>query len=146
MNESFDLTRTMAALREDESRVDAPSRVEAAVMRAWDSQRSEVESGFSRMLKPISALAAGVVLTVALTRLGGELRNATPIAADDAPARMLLVGAPLLEGEPVRVVRMRMAAGTLLNLGIRTTVHDPDTAIDVDVIVGEDGVARAITF
>ena len=154
------LERTLAALRDEESRVETPAHVETALMGAWDmsgrlkaAPTSHVGAAFrrpgmtsDRRWQSGLAVAAGVLLTIALTRLGDELRNTTAITTYDDAASLLLIGAPLLEGEPVRVVRMRMAAGALSHLGIRTTVHDPDAAIDVDVIVGEDGVARAITF
>jgi hypothetical protein len=56
----------------------------------------------------------------------------------------MLVGAPILAGEPVRVVRMRVPASTLTTLGVRSLAGEFADAVDVDVIVGEDGVARAI--
>ena len=39
-----------------------------------------------------------------------------------------------------------MPAATLSGLGVRTTASDPADAVDVDVVIGEDGVARAIRF
>jgi hypothetical protein len=56
----------------------------------------------------------------------------------------LLVGEPILAGEPVRVVRMRVPTSTLSALGVRSLAGEFAEAVDVDVIVGEDGVARAI--
>jgi hypothetical protein len=42
------------------------------------------------------------------------------------------------------MVRMRVPASTLAGLGVRTISTEPGAQVDVDVIVGEDGVARAI--
>jgi hypothetical protein len=56
---------------------------------------------------------------------------------------LLIVGEPISEGEQVRVVRMRVPAATLTGLGVRPTAADV-AHVDVDVIVGEDGIARAI--
>ena len=42
------------------------------------------------------------------------------------------------------MVRMRVPASTLTGLGVRPVTGTPGEHIDVDVIVGEDGVARAI--
>jgi hypothetical protein len=89
-------------------------------------------------------MAAGVVLTVTLGRLGQELRDAEVTLVEPPPTRLLLVGEPILDGEAVRVVRMRLPAATLSNLGMRSTAGHPADAVDVDVIVGEDGVARGI--
>jgi hypothetical protein len=87
-----------------------------------------------------------VVLTVTLGRLGQELRDGALTGGAPEAATLLLVGEPILEGELVRVVRMRMPAATLANLGMRSTLNGPAASVDVDVIVGEDGVARAIRF
>jgi hypothetical protein len=57
---------------------------------------------------------------------------------------LLLIGEPILQGEPVRMVRMRVPAATLTGLGVRPVTGTPGEHVDVDVIVGEDGVARAI--
>jgi hypothetical protein len=68
-------------------------------------------------------------------------------AAAPSPAEsavLVLVGQPLVEGEPVRVVRMRVAGSTLAALGIRSLAIPQPESLDVDVLVGEDGVARAL--
>jgi hypothetical protein len=150
-NDEQRLADTMAALSRSEARAETPDHVEAAVMNAWDSY---VGSGFSRTFassfgrtsKHAAALAAGVLLTMTLGRLGQELRDGALTGGAPEAATLLLVGEPILEGELVRVVRMRMPAATLANLGMRSTLNGPAASVDVDVIVGEDGVARAIRF
>jgi hypothetical protein len=94
----------------------------------------------------VTAVAAAVTLSVGLAQLGRALQLAVRTPTTAAPATnndsLLLVGEPILQGEPVRVVRMRIPASTLVGLGVRAGT---DVAqVDVDVIVGEDGVARAI--
>jgi hypothetical protein len=143
-----ELTATLRALRDEEAHIQPPACVRSAVLAAWDSadrgglprQSGEVaKAGTWR----VAALAAGVALAVALTRLGGELQSA--IVPPQALAAMVhLVGEPIADGEAVRVVRMRMAPAVLASLGIRSTAGELADAVDVDVIVGEDGVARAI--
>ena len=61
---------------------------------------------------------------------------------DDARSALVLVGAPIENGELVHVVRMRVAREALVALGVAATVT-ADT-VDVDVLVGEDGVARGV--
>jgi hypothetical protein len=135
------------ALRDEEARVEAPSRLENAVLAAWDDAHSPVEPGVSRThwhhWQRAGAIAAAATLTFTLTALGGKLRTAV-IPATPGGTTMVLVGEPILEGEPVRVVRMRVPASTLHALGVRSTGGEFADAVDVDVIVGEDGVARAI--
>jgi hypothetical protein len=140
----------LQALRDAEADVVVPPRIENAVLAAWDAARSapardHVESGFSRtrLWQRAGAVAAAAVLTFTLTQLGGKLRTeVSPSTADGST--MVLVGEPILQGEPVRLVRMRIPASTLSALGVRSRAGDLDDAVDVDVIVGEDGVARAI--
>jgi hypothetical protein len=152
MSDSGDLQRVMAALRDDESRVTAPSHLEASVLAAWDASRPSRAARVGRFAAPRmrlvrygAAAAAGLLLAVGLGELGGGLREAS-IAPPPSQDTLLLVGGPILEGETVRVVRMRMPAARLLSLGFRSTAAAPSDPIDVDVIVGEDGVARAIQF
>jgi hypothetical protein len=52
------------------------------------------------------------------------------------------MGEPVREGEQIRLVRMRMPASALHTLGV--TLPGALADVDVDVIVGEDGVARAV--
>jgi hypothetical protein len=59
-------------------------------------------------------------------------------------ATLVMVGEPLREGEPVRVVRMRVAGSTLSALGIRSLAQPQPDSVDLEVLVGEDGVARAL--
>jgi hypothetical protein len=151
------LSSLLDQLRDAEARVEVPARVEAAVMQAWDAahplhvgsgflgrRSAQREDGSRTMWRSAAAVAAGVTLTFALAQLGNELRSSVMTTADDSEATLLLVGDPILEGEPVRVVRMRMPAAALVRLGVRPIAVDSADAIDVEVIVGEDGVARAI--
>jgi len=139
-------------LRSDEAQVEAPAHVRSAVLAAWDAAnrgslpRRSGEAAKAGVWRGAAALAAGVVLAVALTRLGGELQvGIAPAPAPQASSATLhLVGEPIAEGEAVRVVRMSMAPAMLASLGVRSTAGDLVESVDVDVIVGEDGVARAI--
>src|SRR5687768_9827345 len=144
------LSEMMRALADAEQRSDVPPHVEAAVMANWDAAHAPAfikAPATVAVRRPIlwrgaPALAAGVVLALTLTQLANQLRSG--LQPEEVPATLLLVGEPIHEGEPVRVVRMRVPAATLAALGMRSTSGDPTDAVDLDVIVGEDGVARAI--
>jgi hypothetical protein len=139
------LTSALDSLRQIEGHIEAPLHVEAAVLAAFDQAHAQ------RMVSParhwwrrVAAVAAAVTLSVGLAQLGRALQQAVrmPTTAADNSDTLLLVGEPILQGEPVRVVRMRLPASTLMGLGVRAA---SDVAqVDVDVIVGEDGIARAI--
>ncbi len=138
------LTSALDRLRDAEGNITAPPHVEAAVLAAWDRAHArQVVPPARRWWRPVAALAAAVTITIGLAQLGLALQQAVrPPATATNNGTLLLVGEPILQGEPVRVVRMRIPASTLMGLGVRAAT---DVAqVDVDVIVGEDGVARAI--
>ena len=143
------LAALLDALRDEESGDAAPEHVEAALMRAWDaSHRSRTTPARLSAASQFASLAAGAVIATGLTLLGGHLRSATavrPSLATDTSPTVILVGEPILDGEHVRLVRMRMPTATLHALGVRTTAL-ATTDVDVDVVVGEDGVARGLSL
>jgi hypothetical protein len=127
----------------------APAHVETALMRAWDASHAPrtPQPRFTRVSQ-LASVAAAAVLAAGLTVLGGHLRSAAalrPSPAAVASPTVILIGEPILDGEHVRLVRMRMPAATLHALGIRSSAASLDD-IDVDVVVGEDGVARGLSF
>ena len=93
-----------------------PAHVEAAVMRAWDASHAVHTPARLSTVSQFASLAAGVI-TTGLTLLGGHLRFATavrrPRRGDDS--NVILVGEPILDGEHVRLVRMRMPAAAALH-------------------------------
>jgi hypothetical protein len=142
-----DLAKALAALRQAEANVDTPPRVETAVLAAWDAAHAQRTASHSRRRwREAGAVAAAVCIAVGLWQLGLRLEPTTRRAIEQAEdgRTLLLVGEPILQGEPVRVVRMRVPASTLTGLGVRSAEMGAAAHVDVDVIVGEDGVARAV--
>jgi hypothetical protein len=143
-----ELAEVLEALRQAEADVDIPPRVEAALLAAWDdaAHAQRTASHSRRLWREAGAVAAAVTIAVGLWQLGQQLERTTRRATERAEdgRTLLLVGEPILQGEPVRVVRMRVPASTLTSLGERSTERDAAEHVDVDVIVGEDGVARAV--
>ena len=68
-------------------------------------------------------------------------RHPSP-GANDARSALVLVGDPIAAGEIVHVVRMRVMRSALTELGIAASASTE--MVDVDVLVGEDGVARGV--
>jgi hypothetical protein len=142
--------RTDAALRAlavDDARVVAPAHVEGNVMRAWDAHLAGRRPGAAlpRRIAPLWRLAA----------LAGAISLSTmhvwwPAGPVEAPRRpqSSALGAfaadPLADGAGLMVMRVRMSRSALASIGF--PIPDPDAAgtVDVEVIVGEDGVARSI--
>ena len=145
--ENTDLADALNVLRQDEADIEAPPHVEAAVLAAWDRAHARRREERPRgMWRESAAVAAAIIIALGLGQLGRELQRTTRAAATPAAESrtLLLVGEPILQGEPVRVVRMRVPASTLTGLGVRSATGDAAAHVDVDVIVGEDGIARAI--
>jgi hypothetical protein len=144
--EDSGLAGALDALRQDEGRIETPPHVEAAVLAAWDRDHApRVDARPGRLWRRAAAVAAAVTIAVGLVQLGRELRQVAQTSRwVEGRSTLLLVGEPILQGEPVRVVRMRVPASALTGLGVRSTTGNPAGHVDVDVIVGEDGIARAI--
>jgi hypothetical protein len=146
----------LQALREAESDVAPPPHLQRAVLAAWDAEhgrhghrrpdvRDEAPTaggGLDRWGR-LGAVAAGMMLTTALTMLGTALRGGSEGTVHRNTA-LVFVGEPIRADEPVRVVRMRLPAAALGAIGLRSATGGAGEVVDVDLIVGEDGVARAI--
>ena len=77
-----------------------------------------------------------------IERRSGTPKPATPV--ERPREAVMLVGGPLLSNERLQVVRMRVDRDTLTSMGLRS-VSSPDAAmVDIEMLVGEDGVARAL--
>jgi hypothetical protein len=63
-------------------------------------------------------------------------------AARAEPVTFVVVGEPPTTGEPVRVVRMRVAASRLAAFGFQPVAQND--SVDVELLVGDDGVARGL--
>ena len=142
------LSALLDALRRAQSDDSAPSHVESAVMLAWDASHAPAVSTVRVAAASwVASLAAAAVLAISLTVVGGRLRSAAvvaPLLAAEAPT-VILVGEPVLAGEQVRRIRMSIPASALHAIGVTSTAALEDD-VDVDVIVGEDGVARALSL
>ena len=144
------LARTLRALAEAEAAVETPSRVEAAVMARWDaSRRSRAKadrSRTSRVVRGTMAAAAGITLVGALVWQRGT-NDAASVPAGRGYTTVAVVGGPLMADEPIRVVRMRVGRSVLGELGIPSPASHGTAqmeTVDIEVLVGEDGVARGV--
>lgn len=146
-HEDHGLADALEELRRAAARMETPPHIEAAVLAAWDMAHPPGMTSRPRNFwRDAAAVAAAVAIAAGLAQLGQQLQRATQSAPgqSDSSRTLLLVGEPILQGEPVRMVRMRVPASTLTGLGVRPVTGTRGEHIDVDVIVGEDGVARAI--
>jgi hypothetical protein len=148
------LTQSLKMLAEIESASKTPSRVETAVMARWAARQTKRgPSRARRVMRVATTMAAGITIVGALAweRSTGDVRltpDTTPVRLkpDTTYTTVAVVGGPLMADEPIRVVRMRVARSVLGELGIPSPTRgaaQPET-VDIDVLVSEDGVARAV--
>jgi hypothetical protein len=160
------LTRSLRMLGEIEATSKPSSRVETALMARWDAEHDphrRSRSRTRRMARMATTVAAGVTLAGALgwQRASDLVVRLRPDTTNDATGTVsgvsqtsrdefttvAVVGGPLMAGEPVRVVRMRVARSVLGELGIPSPAQRGAAraeTVDIDVLVGEDGVARGV--
>jgi hypothetical protein len=93
----------------------------------------------------------GVVEERAITTTSGVTRLRAPLAgtslavlAELPPAIMSLGDGPVGPTEVLQLVRLRLPRETLQSLGVVLLEPDAGGVIDIDVLVGEDGLARDI--
>ena len=158
------LARSLQMLAEIESASKTPSRVETAVMARWDEKQTRrAPSRRTRVVRVATTMAAGITIfgvlawqrntgddTVRLkpdTTVGDDVVSGFSRTNSDQYTTVAVVGGPLMAGEPIRVVRMRVARSVLGELGIPSPAQRgaaPAATVDIDVLVGEDGVARGV--
>ena len=149
------LERSLQMLAEIEAGSETPSRVETVVMARWDAmQKRRVPSRTRRVVRVATAIAAGITIFGVLAwqqnatvRLKPDTTSTVPLKPDPTYTTVAVVGGPLMADEPIRVVRMRVARSVLGELGIPSPTQRgaaPPETVDIDVLVGEDGVARAV--
>jgi len=171
------LTRALRALAEEETRVETPEHIEAALMARFDEYRRTprvLRRRTRTLVRGAATMAAGVMLfgavllereltpvrvdlprrpappsevvDLALPSIAATNAGAIPRPIDSRPSEptstVVLVGGPIASGERVQAVRMRVDRSALTALGI--TQNGSTETVEVDVLVGEDGVARGL--
>ncbi len=87
------------------------------------------------------ALAASVILGAVWSNRGVP---STPVAQDDGGFLPLPYTVPLSPQERATVWRMEIPVTRLRAVGYRIQISDPGAVVEADVLVGQDGRARAI--
>jgi hypothetical protein len=142
------LEESLRALEADDE-VRVPPRVDAAVMAAWDAHRAGPAAQAPRPWPLWVAACAGVVIVV--VAIASRPDQAPAVPASDGPAppsnaliQQELVLVPDVEPGPLMLMRVRMTRREFSRLGVPISNPQGDGLVDVEVLVGEDGVARSI--
>lgn len=155
-----EVAAALRVLATDSQGLEAPARVERALIAAYRRGARARPAGRSGALWPIWGVAAAVVLLAAAAalqpRAPGPVASSTPAAS--APAEIgkagefateyfaLEQGTDLtaLEGAPV--VRMKLPRTVLASFGLPMNPERAEEPIQADVVLGPDGMARAVRF
>ena len=143
----MNLDEQLSALKDAERRAETPARVETAVMAAFDGRQERV--GHPRFRRPVVltalALAAGILLGIGSSVVYfRQAPHAPTLNAEPVSESVVLVIEPPGVQEHVRAVRIRVSRAALESLGIETVASQGSDTVEVDVLVGEDGVARGV--
>ena len=155
------LHESLEAVRRDDAETKAPPRLEALVMRAWDAGAGAPAEQDSRGPAHAfwwAALAASMMVAVAVSLRGGsgaENPDATSVQsviedsgaelADD-PLESLITADLMLDEDPafLQYVHMSVEPSALTAFGFPVRDPEDDQPVDVEVLIGLDGLPRAI--
>jgi hypothetical protein len=148
------LRDALRALARAEEAQAAPPSVEQAVMRHWQPVRAP-RGIWQRVLiarRPMMPVAASLVLGVAVGvwwmrgRVDDHgVRLATVDVADTSSSYsydMLTWLDP--NPDSLQIVRLRVASETLRRQGYAVSDHDGDGTVEVEMVLGSDGMARSV--
>ena len=144
-----ELSRALRTLAREDEGVGAPPRVEARLMRAFD----ETHASQSRQRRGHLFKVAAVFVLAVVGGYWWSGGGAKP-SSDQSQAPGPAVTAPWpssealswLDPEPasLQIVYVRVASDTLAEQGYVVGDPDGDGLVDLEVVVGHDGLARAI--
>ena len=141
-----------------DAQVEVPPRLRDAVMAAWDIPPDTCLRPPARpraFLLAAATLAAAVAVAVAAAALRNTVRlnnePAVPLASGNeanavvtvAPLLVLMADPPFDE-EPLQLVHLRLSRTSLEAIGITPLEPEASKLIDVEVVVGSDGLPRAV--
>lgn len=119
-----------------------PPLVESAVMAEFDRTK---RSRQRRWVIQIGAVAAAVVMVASITwRPTTVVVPVKGPVQEEQPFVAIPYVAPLAPYERAEVVRMNLPVSALIAAGLQVGAVDPGTQVVADVVVGQDGRARAL--
>ena len=147
MNDLFE------ALADEDARTDVPAHVHHAVMRAWATRPQQPPGAEPR--RRLGSRAWLPVAAALLLTLGGAWLwpNRAPAPVEpaavaytegDVTGEYALAVDPDVEAATLSLMRVRVSRAVLASLGMPVAQPDAPGMVEVELVVGEDGVARAI--
>jgi hypothetical protein len=140
------LTKAMGRLAEDCAAAEPPLEIEVNLLAEFD--RTNRRKRFVSWTVQAGAIAAALLL------VGLALRDPQysappqaafdPVLESEQPFIPIPYVAPLAPYERAEIVRMNLPVAALIAAGFTMRTNDPGTQVEADVIVGQDGRARAV--
>ena len=141
----------------DDAASTPPAELEARVFAAVHASDALLPRSPRWVWPSVAMAAAAVAIAIVLGRgpdrgeprsgaAGGidvDMTEEAPLA-NTVPAPLITLAEPLASAESLQIVRVRMPRAALGFLGIALAAPDTATLVEVDVLVGHDGVARDI--
>lgn len=156
------LNEGLRALAAEWGRIEAPPRVKSALLAEFHGHRGMTQRGNSWRGVFTLAAAAAVVLALAAVLLqsnhitprmhrisGTELAIAQPAEVDADPQSGFIPlpnTAQIDANEETDVVRVELPRSAMIELGYSVSADRAEETVEADVMLGADGVARAVRF
>ncbi len=149
-----ELGDALSALARAEEAQGAPAHVEEAVMGRWRSVRAG-EAGWGQSVvtrRPALALAASLILGLSFAGWWFR-RDVAPPGVQSEPVAVAGESAwhsydmiSWLDPDPdsLQIVRLRVANETLRTQGYAVSDHDGDGTVEIEMVLGSDGMARSV--
>ena len=148
-----ELKAGLRAIAREDAALRAPDEVEVRVMRGWDAAQAVRRSTTRRFVPHGLQVAAALVLLAAGTLWWAGTRDRSAFTAAPDPAEPVTVSALSsdeiqawldLDPGPLQIVRVGVSKATLVAQGYPVSDPDGDGLVEIDVVVGADGVARSV--
>jgi ferric-dicitrate binding protein FerR (iron transport regulator) len=140
------LSSAMKHLAAECADAEPPAEMEAALLAEFEQERRRKKR--SPILIATGAIAASVCAFVALEHPPFAKHAApampAPVEQSEAPFVPIPYLAPPAPYERIEVVRMQVPVAALIAAGVPVRTADPGARVEADVMVGQDGRARAV--
>lgn len=164
MSRQRELANGLRAMREKYQRVGAPMRVESRLRNAFRTGAGIAPAVLRPALAPALVWAAACMLLFGLALV--VMRGGHPVSPQTAPSRgtelattgssetdsdydgfiPLPNAARLADTEDVNVVRVEVPRSAMIALGLEVSPERASELVAADVMLGPDGLARAVRF
>jgi hypothetical protein len=146
-NQNDELTRALRRLKEDDEAMSASPAVEARLLEEVRGLQGR-QRGWSPRLVAALAAAAIVLLTVSLAWWNRRSEPATAVVALEATTEFFPLFYSSVPSAQTHLMRLELPRESLARFGLMSAdgISSTSGTVLADVLVGDDGLARAVRF